>query len=50
MSLRTYIVLVVIPLDRLVDERRICWKLVWMSYKLIGGVPSFVVDFCMDYT
>ena len=45
MLFRTYIVLVVIPLDRLADERRICWSLVWMSCKLIGGVPSFVVDF-----
>ena len=23
---------------------------VWMAYKLIGGVPSFVVDFAWSYT
>ena len=46
MWLVSYIVLDVIPFDRLIDERRI-WlgASVWMAYKLIGGVPSFVVDF-----
>ena len=46
MWLVSYIVLDVIPFDRLIDERRI-WlgASVWMAYKLIGGVPSFVVVF-----
>ena len=59
----------VVPIDRHIDERRICWlaegarhvvglelekqrkiSLFWMSNKLIGGVPSFVIDFVWSYT
>ena len=32
------------------EKQRKIMSLFWMSCKLIGGVPSFVVDFAWSYT